>query len=83
MSSCSMMQVNTDADTVSLNEMNIVYLINQFTIVKMLLNLTSHAEFFDDDSFTMKFIVTVSHDVFCAFIHVISLYCLSQLILFL
>jgi len=57
-----MMYVNTDAVAVSLNEINIVYLINLFIIVNMLLNYTSHAEFLDDDSFVMKFIVTDFHD---------------------
>jgi len=71
------MYVNTDAVTVSLNEMKIVYLINLFTIVNMLSNHTFHAEFFDDDSFIMKFIVTDFHDLLSASIHVTSLYCLS------
>jgi hypothetical protein len=60
--SCSIMYINTDA--VSLNEINIVYLINLFTIVNMLSNLTFHAEFFDDDNFIMKFIVTDFHNLF-------------------
>jgi len=71
-----MVYVNTDAVTVSLNEMNIVYLVNLFTIVNMLSNCTSHAEFFDDDNFIMKFIVTDSHDLLSISICVTSLYCL-------
>jgi len=71
-----MMYVNTDAVAVSLNEMNTVYLINLFTIVNMLLNHTFHAEFFDDDNFIMKFIVTDSHDLFSMSIYVISSYLL-------
>jgi len=71
------MYINTDAVTVSLNEMNIVYLINLFTIVNMLLNHTLHTEFFDDDNFVMKFIVINFHDLLSAPIHVTSLYHLS------
>jgi len=58
------MYVNTDAVAVFLNEMNMVYLINLLTIVNILLNFTLYAEFFDDDNFVMKFIVTDSHDTF-------------------
>jgi len=71
------MYINTGAVAIFLNEMNIVYLINLFTIVNMLLNCTSHAEFFDDDNFVMKFIVTDFHDLFSTSIHVTSSYCLS------
>jgi len=69
-----MMYVNTDAVAVSLNEMNIVYLINLFTIINMLSNHTSHAESFNDDSFIMKFIVTDFHDSLSVSIHVTSSY---------
>ncbi len=72
-----MMYVNTDAVVVSLNEMNMVYLINLSTIVNILLNFTSHAEFFDVDNFIMKFIVTDSHDTFDVFSCVTSSYLLS------
>jgi len=41
------MYINIDAVAISLNEINIVYFINLFTIINMLLNLTFHAEFFD------------------------------------
>jgi len=71
------MYINTGAVAVFLNEMNIVYLINLFTIINMLLNHTSHAEFFDDDNFIMKFIVTDFHDLLDTSIHVTSLYHLS------
>jgi hypothetical protein len=81
--SCSMMYINTDAVVVFLNEMNMVYLINLSTIVNILLNFTSHAEFFDVNNFIMKFIVTDSHDAFSAFSCVTSSYLLSFWILFL
>jgi len=71
------MYINIDAVTISLNEMNIVYLINLFTIINMLLNHISHTEFFDDDSFIMKFIVIDSHDLLNVSIYVISSYFLS------
>jgi len=71
------MYVNIDAITVSLNEINIVYLINLFTIINMLSNHTFHAEFFDDNNFIMKFIVTDFHDLFNISIYITSLYCLS------
>jgi len=69
-----MMYINTDAVAVSLNEMNIVYLINLFTIINMLSNHTSYAEFFDDDNFVIKFIVIDSHNLFSISICVISSY---------
>jgi len=68
-----MMYINTDAVTVSLNEMNIVYFINLFTIINMLLNLTSHAEFLNFDSLMIKFIITDSQSTSNAFSHVILL----------
>jgi len=71
------MYINTDAVAVSLNEMNIVYLINLFTIVNMLLNYTSHAEFFDNDNFIMKFIIIDFHNLFNILIYITSSYCLS------
>jgi len=67
------MYINTDAVTVSLNEMNIVYFINLFTIINMLLNLTSHAEFLNFDSLMIKFIITDSQSTSNAFSHVILL----------
>jgi len=69
------MYVNTDAVAVFLNEINIVYLINLFVIVNILLNCISHAEFFDDDNFIMKFIVINFHNLFSISIYVTSLYC--------
>jgi len=71
------MYVNTDAVTVFLNEMNIMYLINLFIIINMLSNHTSHTKFFNDDNFIMKFIVTDFHNLFSTLIHVTLLYCLS------
>ncbi len=68
------MYVNTDAVAVSLNEMNIVYLINLFTIINMLTNCVFHAEFFNDDNFIIKFIVTDFYNLSDVLIHVTSLY---------
>ena len=51
------MYINTDAVAVSLNEINIVYFINLFTIINMLSNLTSYAEFFDFNNLIIKFII--------------------------
>jgi len=67
------MYVNTNAVTVSLNEMNIVYFINLFTIINMLLNLTSYAEFLNFNSLIIKFMITDSQNAFSAFSYVISL----------
>ena len=77
-----MMYINTDAVADSLNEMNIIYFVSQFTIISMLLNLTPHAEFFDDDNFTMKFIVTDSQGPSDTSSCLISSYFLSLEILF-
>jgi len=77
------MYINTDAVAVFLNEMNIVYLINLFIIVNMLSNCTLHAEFFDDDNFIIKFIITDFHSLLNISIYVTSSYCLSLWILFL
>ena len=78
-----MMYINTDAVAVFLNEMNMMYLISLSTRVNILLNFTSHAEFFDISNFIMKFIVTDFHGAFDVFSHVTSLYLLSLCILFL
>jgi len=67
------MYVNTDAVAVSLNEMNIVYFINLFTIINMLLNLTSHARSLNFNSLMIKFMITDSQSAFSTFSHVISL----------
>ena len=80
--SCSMMYVNTDAVADSLNRMNIVYFISWFTIISMLLNLTPHAEFFDDDNFTMKFMIIDFQELSDISSHLISSYLLSLEILF-
>ncbi len=72
-----MMYVNTDAVAVSLNEMNMVYLVSLLTIVNILSNFTPHAESFDVSNFVMKFMVTDSHGAFSVFSHVILSYLLS------
>jgi len=72
-----MVYVNTDAVAVSLNGMNMVYLINLSTIVNILLNFTPHAKSFDVGNFIMKFMVTDFHDTFSASSCVTSSYCLS------
>ncbi len=72
-----MVYVNTDAVAVSLNEMNMVYLVSLSTIVNILSNFTPHAEFFDIGNFVMKFIVTDSHGMSGASSYVISSYLLS------
>jgi len=56
-----MVYINTDAVVVSLNEMNMVYLVSLSTIVNILSNFTPHAGSFDVSNFVMKFIVTDSH----------------------
>jgi len=71
------MYINTDAVAVSLNEINIVYLINLFTIINMLSNCIFYAEFFNDNNFVIKFIIINFHDLFSISIHVTSLYHLS------
>ncbi len=72
-----MMYVNTGAVAVSLNEMNMVYLVNLSTIVNILSNFTPHAESFDVSNFVMKFIVTDSHDASDVFSCVTLSYLLS------
>jgi len=67
-----MMYINTDAVAVSLNEINIVYFINLFTMINMLLNLTSHVRSLNFDSFVMKFMITDSQSTFSAFSYVTS-----------
>jgi len=52
------MYINTDAVAVSLNEMNIMYFINLFTIINMLSNLTFYAEFLNFNSLMIKFMIT-------------------------
>jgi len=66
------MYINTDAVTVSLNEMNIMYFINLFTIINMLSNLTSYAEFLNFDNLMIKFIITDSQSALSAFSYVTS-----------
>jgi len=71
-----MVYVNTDAVTVFLNEMNMVYLVNLSTIVNILLNFTPHAGFFDVSNFVMKFMIINSHDASDVFSCVILSYLL-------
>ena len=59
-----MVYVKTGAVAVSLNGMNMVYLVNLLTIVNILSNFTPHARFFDVGNFIMKSIVTDSHGAF-------------------
>ncbi len=61
------MYINTDAVAVSLNEMNIMYFINLFTIINILSNLTFHAESLNFNSFIMKFMITDSQGASNAF----------------
>jgi len=61
------MYINIDAVAVSLNEINIMYFINLFTIINMLLNLTSHAEFLNFNSLIIKFMITDFQSAFSAF----------------
>jgi len=68
-----MMYINTDAVAVSLNEMNIVYFVNLFTIINMLSNLTFHAKSLNFNSFVMKFMITDFQNAFSVFSHVTSL----------
>ncbi len=67
------MYINTDAVAVSLNEMNIVYFINLFTIINMLSNLTSHAEFLNFNNLIIKFMIIDSQNTFNVFNYVTSL----------
>jgi len=67
------MYINTDAVAVSLNEMNIMYFINLFTIINMLLNLTSHAEFLNFNSLIIKFMITDSQNTSNTLSYVTSL----------
>jgi len=66
------MYINTDAVAVSLNEMNIMYFINLFTIINILSNLTFHAESLNFNSFIMKFMITDSQGASNAFSYVTS-----------
>ena len=74
--------INTDAVAVFLKSINMIYFVNQSTIIKILLNVTFYAKFFNNDSFTIKFIIIDVHEAFNTFSCVTSLYCLLWLILF-
>jgi len=79
----SIVYTNTGAVVISLNGMNMVYLVNLSTIVNILSNFTPHAGSFDIGNFVMKFMVTDSHGAFDASSYVILSYLLSLWILFL
>ena len=80
--SCSITYVNIDVVAVFLKNINMIYFVNWSTIIKILLNVMLHTKFFDDDSFTMKFIIIDVYEASNAFSCVTSLYCLLWLILF-
>jgi len=67
------MYININAVAVSLNEINIVYFINLFTIINMLLNLTFHAESLNFNSLIIKFMITDSQSTSNVFSYVTSL----------
>jgi len=67
------MYININAVMISLNEINIMYFVNLFTIINMLLNLTSYAEFLNFNSLMIKFMITDSQSAFSAFNYVILL----------
>jgi len=67
-----MIYININAVTVSLNEINIMYFVNLFTIINMLSNLTSYAEFLNFNSLIIKFIITDSQSASDAFSYVTS-----------
>jgi len=67
------MYINTDAVAVSLNEMNIIYFVNLFTMINMLSNQTFYAEFFDFSNLMIKFMITDFQSAFSTFNCVISL----------
>jgi len=64
------MYININAVAIFLNEINIVYFINLFTIINMLSNLTSHAEFLNFNSLIIKFMITDSQSAFNMFNYV-------------
>jgi len=66
------MYININAVTVSLNEINIIYFVNLFTIINMLSNLTSHVRFLNFNSLMIKFMIIDSQSASNAFSHVIS-----------
>jgi len=66
------MYININAVTVSLNEINIIYFVNLFTMINMLSNLTSYVRFLNFNSLMIKFMITDSQSASDAFSHVIS-----------
>ncbi len=72
-----MVYANTGAVAVSLNEMNMVYLVNLSTIVNILSNFTPHAGSFNVGNFVMKFMVIDSHGAFDVSSRVTPSYLLS------
>ncbi len=73
MNSHSIIYININAVAVSLNKMNIMYFINLFTIINMLLNLTFYAKFFDFNNLIIKFMITDSQNTFNTFNFIILL----------
>ncbi len=67
------MYISIDAVAVSLNEINVIYFINLFTIINILSNLIFYAEFFDFNNLIIKFIITDSQSASNTFSYVISL----------
>ena len=78
----NMIYINTDVIIVFLKSINMIYFVNQLTIVKISLNMTFHAEFFNNDNFTIKFIIINIHEALDVSSYVTSSYCLLWLILF-
>jgi len=66
------MYININAVAVSLNEINIVYFINLFTIINMLSNLTFHVRFLNFNSLMIKFMIIDFQSTSNAFNYVIS-----------
>ena len=62
-----MMYINTDAVVVSLNKINIIYFINLFTIINILLNQTFYAESLNFNNFVIY--VSVSLVIFLNYIY--------------
>ncbi len=67
------MYININAVVISLNEINIIYFINLFTIINMLSNLTSYAESLNFNNFIMKFIIIDSQNTLNIFNLITSL----------
>ena len=64
------MYISIDAVAVSLNEINVIYFINLFTIINILSNLIFYAEFFDFNNLIIKFIITDFQNALSAFSYI-------------